>query len=136
MIDIESKGKCIIFSLKNKTTTIFQFSRSGSKVSSLDRNGKTSQSSELAGISSSDSNFVTTNDEFEDTTSVETLLSPSTPLCEILDAMRHPMTGMNFVAKNQNLPPYTFVSHDAVNWLNDHLDSSGNSLDILNHMRK
>lgn len=126
--------KFFFFELKQQL--FFQFSRSGSKVSSLDRNGKTSQSTELAGISSSDSNFVTTNDEIEDTTSVETLLSPSMPLCEILDAMRHPMTGINFVAKNQNLPPYTFVSHDAVNWLNDHLDSTGNSLDILNHMRK
>lgn len=85
---------------------------------------------------SSDPILVSTSEETEESVPIETNLSPSTPLCDILEAMRHSQTGLNFVVKVPNFPPYTFVSYDAIGWLNDHMDGPCNALEILERMKK
>lgn len=57
-------------------------------------------------------------------------------LPEIFEAMRHPVTGVCFVARAQSLPSYTFVLWDAINWIHAHVEGSVNALELLEAMRK
>ncbi|XP_067645946.1 GATOR complex protein Iml1 isoform X2 [Eurosta solidaginis] len=63
-------------------------------------------------------------------------LRPNANLSEILEAMKHPVTGIAFFTQTPSLPSYTFVSYDVLLWLKHHLDSSRNPLDVLEAMRK
>lgn len=40
--------------------------------------------------------------------------------------MKHPATGLGFIAPHENLPPLTFISADAVNWLMIHMEGISN----------
>lgn len=40
--------------------------------------------------------------------------------------MKHPVTGVGFIAAHENLPPLTFISADAVNWLMIHMEGISN----------
>ncbi|XP_067645950.1 GATOR complex protein Iml1 isoform X6 [Eurosta solidaginis] len=62
-------------------------------------------------------------------------LRPNANLSEILEAMKHPVTGIAFFTQTPSLPSYTFVSYDVLLWLKHHLDSSRNPLDVLEAMR-
>lgn len=66
----------------------------------------------------------------------ETKLSPNANLSEIFEAMRNPATGVSFLAKAQSLPSCTFVSNDAINWLNSRIEGQCNAIEILERMRK
>jgi len=41
---------------------------------------------------------------------------------EILEAMKHPQTGVGFLTQHPSLPSQTFVSADAIQWLNNHVE--------------
>lgn len=42
---------------------------------------------------------------------------------EILEALKHPVSGVGFLTQHKDaLPSQTFVSADAVQWLNNHID--------------
>lgn len=41
---------------------------------------------------------------------------------EILEAMKHPQTGVGFLTQHPSLPSQTFVSADAIQWLNNHIE--------------
>lgn len=66
----------------------------------------------------------------------EAKLGCNATLAEIFEAMRHPVTGVSFVARAQSLPSCTFVLWDAINWLNAHVEGTVNALDRLEAMRK
>lgn len=66
----------------------------------------------------------------------EAKLGCNATLVEIFDAMRHPVTGVCFVARAQSLPSYTFVLWDAINWINAHVEGAVNALAKLEAMRK
>lgn len=56
----------------------------------------------------------------------EPLLKPNASNQEILNALKHPVTGLGFIAAHENLPPLTFISADAVNWLMIHMEGISN----------
>lgn len=66
----------------------------------------------------------------------EVKLRSNSDLNEILEAMKHPITGVAFFTQTSSLPCYTFVSHEALLWLKTRLDNNKNPLDILEAMRK
>lgn len=41
---------------------------------------------------------------------------------EILEVMKHPQTGVGFLTQHPSLPSQTFVSADAIQWLNNHME--------------
>lgn len=51
-----------------------------------------------------------------------TLLKPNTAGTELVEAMKHPANGLSFINSQQNLPNFTFVTADAVNWLMTHME--------------
>ena len=51
-----------------------------------------------------------------------TRLKPTAAHSEILESMRHPHTGVGFLTQHPSLPSQTFVSADAVQWLNSHIE--------------
>lgn len=63
-------------------------------------------------------------------------ISPTAPLTEILEAMKSPVNGINFLAKSQSLPSWTFVLMDAIAWLQIRIDGKVNPLEILEAMKK
>lgn len=40
--------------------------------------------------------------------------------------MKNSLTGVGFIAAHENLPPLTFISADAVNWLMIHMEGITN----------
>jgi hypothetical protein len=42
---------------------------------------------------------------------------------EILEGMKNTNTGLGFLTQHQNLPPYTFSSADAIQWLLTHVEN-------------
>ncbi|XP_020718140.1 GATOR complex protein DEPDC5 isoform X3 [Ceratitis capitata] len=66
----------------------------------------------------------------------EVKLRPNSNLTEVLEAMKHPQTGVAFFTQTTSLPNYTFVSHEALLWLKARMDNSRNPLEILEAMRK
>ena len=63
-------------------------------------------------------------------------LSYNASVQEIFDAMKHPITGVSFLAKAQSLPSHTFIVWDAINWIQNHVDGNINAIDTLESMRK
>lgn len=104
----------------------------------LDRTGKITQAAEATSLSLNPeaNSLVVTTEDHEESFLAETKISPSAPLNEIFEAMRHPATGVSFLAKAQSLPSCTFVSYDAINWLNSRIEGSCNAVEILERMRK
>ncbi|XP_016844784.1 GATOR complex protein Iml1 isoform X2 [Nasonia vitripennis] len=51
-----------------------------------------------------------------------TKIKSTAPYSEILEAMRHPQSGVGFLTQHPSLPSQTFVSADAVQWLNSHIE--------------
>ncbi len=66
----------------------------------------------------------------------ELKISPTASLTEILDAMKSPVNGINFLAKSQSLPSWTFVLMDAITWLQNRIDGKINPLEMLEAMKK
>lgn len=42
---------------------------------------------------------------------------------EIVEAMRHPQHGLNFLSPHTSLPGHVFVSADAVSWVKTHIEN-------------
>lgn len=80
--------------------------------------------------------LVITTEDNEETFLTETKLNASATLTEIFEAFRHPVNGISFLAKVQSLPSQTFVSYDAINWLNNHIEGPCNAIEILERMRR
>lgn len=111
--------------------------RSGSKVFDRSNSSKASIVTEVAPISSNpEPSLVITSEDNEETFLAEPKLSTTATLYEIFEAFRHPVTGVNFLAKIQSLPSHTFVSYDAINWLNSHIEGICNPIEILERMRR
>ncbi|XP_043477241.1 GATOR complex protein Iml1 isoform X9 [Leptopilina heterotoma] len=94
--------------------------RSGSKV--LDR-GRISPASEavLPLSLEQQQDHLDTNDESNNAEVAK--LKSNASNSEILEALKHPVTGVGFLTQHKDpLPSQTFVSADAVQWLNNHID--------------
>uniref|UniRef100_A0A182PF51 DEP domain-containing protein n=1 Tax=Anopheles epiroticus TaxID=199890 RepID=A0A182PF51_9DIPT len=63
-------------------------------------------------------------------------LKPSATLQEIFEAMRHPVHGVGFLAPAQSMPSCTFVSYDAINWLQNRIEGPCKPVEILEEMRR
>lgn len=50
------------------------------------------------------------------------LLRANASYVDILEAMKQPANGLGLLTTHQTLPPYTFISFDAINWLVNHMD--------------
>ncbi|XP_076389057.1 GATOR complex protein Iml1 isoform X7 [Megachile rotundata] len=108
--------------------------RSGSKV--MDR-GRVSPASEAVlplALEQQQDHF----DSNEDNANMElTKLKNTAPNNEILEAMKHPQTGVGFLTHHPSLPSQTFVSADAVQWLNNHIEGGvtvEGAINIMNGM--
>lgn len=111
--------------------------RSGSKVFDRSNSSKACVASEASSISlNPEPSLVITNEDNEETFLTDTKLSATATLTELFEAFRHPVTGVCFLAKIPSLPSYTFVSYDAINWLNNHIEGGCNAIEILERMRR
>ncbi|XP_043495453.1 GATOR complex protein Iml1 isoform X2 [Polistes fuscatus] len=94
--------------------------RSGSKV--MDR-GRVSPASEAVlplALEQQQQDHFETN---EDSANMElTKLKSNATNAEILEAMKHPQTGVGFLTQHPSLPSQTFVSADAVQWLSNNTE--------------
>ncbi|XP_070149931.1 GATOR complex protein Iml1 isoform X5 [Polyergus mexicanus] len=94
--------------------------RSGSKV--MDR-GRVSPASEAVlplSLEQQQQDHFDTND---DNTNMElTKIKSNATNLEILEVMKHPQTGVGFLTQHPSLPSQTFVSADAIQWLNNHME--------------
>ncbi|XP_070149934.1 GATOR complex protein Iml1 isoform X7 [Polyergus mexicanus] len=106
----------------NKNLVNFSISnfRSGSKV--MDR-GRVSPASEAVlplSLEQQQQDHFDTND---DNTNMElTKIKSNATNLEILEVMKHPQTGVGFLTQHPSLPSQTFVSADAIQWLNNHME--------------
>lgn len=80
--------------------------------------------------------LVITNEDNEETFLAEPKISATATLTELFEAFRHPVTGVGFLAKIPSLPSFTFVSYDAINWLNSHIEGGCNAIEVLERMRR
>lgn len=111
--------------------------RSGSKVLDRSNSTKVMQATEATTMSlNPDPSLVITTEDNEETFLAETKLSATATLTEIFEAFRHPVTGITFLVKVQSLPSQTFVSYDAINWLNNRIEGQCNAVEILERMRR
>lgn len=108
--------------------------RSGSKV--MDR-GRISPASEAVlplSLDQQQDHF----DSNEDSTNMELMkLKNTASNNEILETMKHPQNGVGFLTQHPSLPSQTFVSADAVQWLNNHIEGGvtvENAINIMNGM--
>lgn len=104
----------------------------------LDRSSsKVIHSSEVAALSiNQESCQNISTEDADDSIFIDAKLSATASLNEIFEAMRNPTTGITFIAKLQSLPSYTFVSHDAITWLQHHIEGQCNPIEILERMRR
>lgn len=103
----------------------------------MDRPSKILQGTEVAAITlNPEPSLVVTAEDNDESFLNEKKLSASATLTEIFEEMRNPLTGVSFSTKIQSLPSCTFVSYDAINWLNNHIDGPCNALEILEKMRR
>ncbi|XP_039311232.1 GATOR complex protein Iml1 isoform X7 [Solenopsis invicta] len=94
--------------------------RSGSKV--MDR-GRVSPASEAVLPLSLEQQQQDHFDVNDDNTNQElTKIKSNATNVEILEAMKHPQTGVGFLTQHPSLPSQTFVSADAIQWLNNHIE--------------
>ncbi|XP_029163772.1 GATOR complex protein DEPDC5 isoform X6 [Nylanderia fulva] len=106
----------------NKNLVNFSISnfRSGSKV--MDR-GRVSPASEAVlplSLEQQQQDHFDTND---DSTNMEmTKIKSNATNLEILEVMKHPQNGVGFLTQHPSLPNQTFVSADAIQWLNNHME--------------
>lgn len=116
---------------------LLQYFRSGSKVFDRSNSSKACVASEASSISlNPEPSLVITNEDNEETFLTDTKLSATATLTELFEAFRHPVTGVSFLAKIPSLPSFTFVSYDAINWLNNHIEGGCNAIEILERMRR
>ena len=55
----------------------------------------------------------------------------------IVEAMKSSVRGLNFLeSKSNDLPPYTFVSYEAVAWLVEHIDGIATEQEAIEVMQK
>ncbi|XP_076220694.1 GATOR complex protein Iml1 isoform X2 [Nomia melanderi] len=108
--------------------------RSGSKI--MDR-GRISPASEAVlplSLEQQQDHF----ESNEDSTNMEMMKIKSTaPNNEILEAMKHSQSGVGFLTQHPSLPSQTFVSADAVQWLNNHIEGGvtvDGAINIMNGM--
>ncbi|XP_036220149.1 GATOR complex protein Iml1 isoform X2 [Bactrocera oleae] len=102
-------------------------------VMKVDR-GRISPAADAAAIALN--NDLSHKEDQDDGFASEVKLRSNSDLNEILEAMKHPITGVAFFTQTSSLPCYTFVSHEALLWLKTRLDNNKNPLDILEAMRK
>ncbi|XP_011872144.1 PREDICTED: DEP domain-containing protein 5 isoform X6 [Vollenhovia emeryi] len=109
--------------------------RSGSKV--MDR-GRVSPASEAVLPLSLEQQQQDHFDSNDDCANQElTKIKSNATNVEILEAMKHPQTGVGFLTQHPSLPSQTFVITDAIQWLNNHIEGSTGikqSINILKGM--
>ncbi|XP_050092194.1 GATOR complex protein Iml1 isoform X2 [Anopheles aquasalis] len=75
-------------------------------------------------------------EDADDFSGESTKLKPTATLQEIFDALRHPEHGVGFLGPAQSMPSCTFVSYDAINWLQSRIEGPCNPIEILEEMRR
>ncbi|KAL2100451.1 hypothetical protein ACEWY4_004845 [Coilia grayii] len=63
-------------------------------------------------------------------------LSSSSTLLEILEAIKHPTTGVQLIAEQKGLPPNSFISAEVVHWLVSTVDGVDTQLMAVEIMQK
>lgn len=107
--------------------------RSGSKV--MDR-GRVSPASEAVLPLSLEQQQQDHFDTNEESTNMELPKLKSTASnIEILDAMKHPQSGVGFLTQHPSLPSQAFVSADAMQWLNNHIEGGVTIEGAINIMK-
>ncbi|XP_012515868.1 PREDICTED: DEP domain-containing protein 5 [Propithecus coquereli] len=64
-------------------------------------------------------------------------LTSSSTLTEILEAMKHPSTGVQLLSEQKGLSPYCFISAEVVHWLVNHVEgvqTQAMAIDIMQKM--
>ncbi|XP_067132327.1 GATOR complex protein Iml1 isoform X2 [Centruroides vittatus] len=124
-------------------------SRSGSKAIEriridLSGSGRISPAAEadakLAGSSSSLEITQESNTGISDDINEESKwLNLNSPLSNVIEVMKHPIDGLTFLNNQASLPPWTFISGEAVFWLKEHVEdvvSDLQAIKILQEMQK
>ncbi|XP_058120820.1 GATOR complex protein Iml1 [Anopheles ziemanni] len=75
-------------------------------------------------------------EDTDDFTGESCKLKPTATLQEIFDALRHPVHGVGFLGPAQSMPSCTFVSYDAITWLQNRIEGPCHPVDILEEMRR
>ncbi|XP_063479560.1 GATOR1 complex protein DEPDC5 isoform X15 [Symphalangus syndactylus] len=68
---------------------------------------------------------------------VASSLTSSSTLTEILEAMKHPSTGVQLLSEQKGLSPYCFISAEVVHWLVNHVEgiqTQAMAIDIMQSM--
>ncbi|XP_033089237.1 GATOR complex protein DEPDC5 isoform X7 [Trachypithecus francoisi] len=68
---------------------------------------------------------------------VASSLTSSSTLTEILEAMKHPSTGVQLLSEQKGLSPYCFISAEVVHWLVNHVEgiqTQAMAIDIMQKM--
>ncbi|XP_030672023.1 GATOR complex protein DEPDC5 isoform X6 [Nomascus leucogenys] len=68
---------------------------------------------------------------------VASSLTSSSTLAEILEAMKHPSTGVQLLSEQKGLSPYCFISAEVVHWLVNHVEgiqTQAMAIDIMQKM--
>ncbi|GAB0089616.1 GATOR complex protein Iml1 [Sergentomyia squamirostris] len=72
----------------------------------------------------------------EESLAVEIKFKVTDPLTEIYEAMKHPQTGVPFIGPAQSMPSCTFVSYDAIRWLQARIEGPFDPIELLERMRR
>lgn len=57
-------------------------------------------------------------------------------LASVVEVMKSPQRGINFLLKYNNLPPLTFISSEAVIWVVEHVDGVSNDKEAIDLLQK
>ncbi|XP_055688137.1 GATOR complex protein Iml1 isoform X3 [Lutzomyia longipalpis] len=75
-------------------------------------------------------------DDSDESLAVEIKFKVTDPLMDIYKAMKHPTTGVPFIGPAQSMPSCTFVSYDALKWLQDRIEGPFDAVEMLERMRR
>uniref|UniRef100_A0A2K6SXL2 GATOR1 complex protein DEPDC5 n=1 Tax=Saimiri boliviensis boliviensis TaxID=39432 RepID=A0A2K6SXL2_SAIBB len=67
---------------------------------------------------------------------VASSLTSSSTLTEILEAMKHPSTGVQLLSEQKGLSPYCFISAEVVHWLVNHVEGTQTQAMAIDIMQK
>lgn len=75
-------------------------------------------------------------EDSDDFCSESSKLKPTASLQEIFEAFKNPIQGVGFLGPAPSMPSCTFVSYDALTWLQNHIEGPCNPIEILDDMRR
>ncbi|XP_055702143.1 GATOR complex protein Iml1 isoform X7 [Phlebotomus papatasi] len=75
-------------------------------------------------------------DDSDESLAVQIKFKVTDPLMDIYEAMKHPETGVPFIGPAQSMPSCTFVSYDAITWLQNRIEGPCDPIELLERMRQ